>query len=251
MMEPAPDVLARADRRIEQRLVEYRSLVDAEPPTALTPAQVEERSTISLSEMGNPHVDAFRELRTRLIAATRNDDGIIILVAPVSRGSGGSFVARNLAAAFAFDDATSAVLVDCDLFAASQHETMRVEADKGGLVNYLENPSTLVGSMLYHTGIPRLLLLPAGISSGDHAEYLSSFRMRLLVDVLRSRSPLRHVILDSPPVNGAPDARILADLADVVILVSGYGRDRPEQIARAAANFDPHKFAGVVFNEGA
>ena len=37
---------------------------------------------------------------------------------------------------------------------------------------------------------------------------------------------------------------------DVVVLVAGYGRDTPAAIAQAAANFDPKKFAGVVFNEG-
>ena len=47
-----------------------------------------------------------------------------------------------------------------------------------------------------------------------------------------------------------PDARILADLADVVVLVAGYARDTPATIAQAASNFDPRKFAGVIFNEG-
>ena len=61
---------------------------------------------------------------------------------------------------------------------------------------------------------------------------------------------IRDRFLDSPPVIGSPDARILADLADVVVLVAGYGRDTPPTIAQAAANFDPAKFAGVIFNEG-
>ena len=46
-------------------------------------------------------------------------------------------------------------------------------------------------------------------------------------------------------MKGSPDARILADLADFVVLVAGYGRDTPSTIAQAAANFDPAKFAGV------
>ena len=58
--------------------------------------------------------------------------------------------------------------------------------------------------------------------------------MRLLLDSLRSRYPDRYMFLDSPPVRGAPDARILADLADVVVLVTGYGRDTPAAIAQAA-----------------
>jgi hypothetical protein len=43
----------------------------------------------------------------------------------------------------------------------------------------------------------------------------------------------------------------LSELADVVVLVAGYGRNTPAEIAAAAANFDPAKFAGVIFNESA
>ena len=246
----SPDFLARADERIVERLVANRSITRITETTALSPAQMQERAIISPARMGQPQVDAFREVRTRLLAVA-NDNNIVTLVASVSRGSGGSFVARNLAAAFAFDETKSAVLIDCDIYRPSQHSTMRIEPFKGGLVNYLEDPSTFIADMLYETGIPRLRLIPAGDSPTHNAEYFSSFRMRLLVDSLRSRYPDRYLFLDSPPVRGAPDARILADIADVVVLVAGYGRDSPDEIARAAANFDPNKFAGVVFNEGA
>ena len=57
------------------------------------------------------------------------------------------------------------------------------------------------------------------------------------------------MFLDSPPVIGSPDARILADLADLVVLVAGYGRDTPGAVNKALANFDPNKIAGVVFNQ--
>lgn len=245
----SPDFLSRTDEKLVERLVANRSITRIAETTALSPAQMQDRAIISPTSMGQPQVDAFREVRTRLLAAS-NDSNIVTLVAPVSRGSGGSYVARNLAAAFAFDDTKSAVLIDCDLYRPSQHTTMRINPFKGGLVNYLEDPATFIADMLYETGIPRLRLVPAGAAPKRNSEYFSSFRMRLLVDSLRSRYPDRYLFMDSPPVLGAPDARILADIADVVVLVAGYGRDSPDDVARAAANFDPSKFAGVVFNEG-
>lgn len=244
-----PDFLSRTDEKLVERLVANRSITRIAETTALSPSQMQDRSIISPTSMGQPQVDAFREVRTRLLAAS-NDSNIVTLVAPVSRGSGGSYVARNLAAAFAFDETKSAVLIDCDLYRPSQHTTMRINPFKGGLVDYLEDPATFIADMLYETGIPRLRLVPAGAPPKRNSEYFSSFRMRLLVDSLRSRYPDRYLFMDSPPVRGAPDARILADIADVVVLVAGYGRDSPDEIARAAANFDPGKFAGVVFNEG-
>lgn len=215
----------------------------------LTPAQMQERSLVCRTASFKPQIDAFREVRTRLLAVAK-DLNITTLVAPVSRGSGGSFIARNLAATFAFDEAKSALLLDCDLFQSSQHTAMRIDANRGGLVDYLENADLRIADVLYETGIPRFRVIPAGSAPQLGVEYFSSFRMRLMLDSLRSRYPDRYLFIDSPPVRGAPDARILADLADVVVLVAGYGRDSPEAIARAAANFDPNKFSGVVFNEG-
>ena len=215
---------------------------------ALTPLQLEDRDTIYRSDRERREVDAFRELRTRLLAIAEGN--FVTLVAPVSRGSGGSFVARNLATAMAFDESRAAILVDCDVRYPSQHTTMQLPRLGSGLIDYLEGREDDAEGLLYGTGIARLQLLPTGNSRETGAEYFSSSRMRLLLDNLRSRDSGCHVFLDSPPVRGAPDARILASLADVVVLVAGYGRDTPAAIAEAASSFDQKKFAGVVFNEG-
>lgn len=216
--------------------------------TSLTPTQLEDRAIIHRGGASRPEVDAFRELRTRLLSAV--EGSFVALVAPVSSGSGGSFVARNLATAMAFDETKSALLVDCDLRHPTQAHTMQIQTQAGGLVEYLEDPDADLGEVVYETGVTGLRLIPAGRPREIGAEYFSSVRMRLLLDSIRSRHPNCYVFLDGPPVRGTPDARILADIADVVILVAGYGRDTAASIAQAAANFDPGKFAGVVFNEG-
>jgi protein-tyrosine kinase len=233
---------AVSDERSSQR-----SIAPAPEPVMLTSSQLEERAIIHRTAVSRPEVDAFRELRTRLLAAV--EGSFVALVAPVSSGSGGSFVARNLATALAFDDTKSALLVDCDLRHPSQHVTMKIDTPTG-LVEYLEDPEGDLSDVIYETGVQGLRLIPAGTSREIGAEYFSSARMRLLLDSIRSRHPNCYVFLDGPPVRGTPDARILADIADVVILVAGYGRDTAASIAQAAANFDPNKFAGVVFNEG-
>lgn len=225
-----------------------RAIAPVSATGTLTAAQLQDRATIYRTDVARPEVDAFRELRTRLLAVAEGN--FITLVAPVSPGSGGSFVARNLAAAFAFDASKSALLIDCDLQHPSQHRTMRVEATNGGLIDHLDDPALGADDVIYPTGVARLALLPTGTSRETGSEYFSSRRMRLLLDSLRSGHPERYMILDAPPVRGNPDARILADLADVVVLVAGYGCDTPDGIAQAAAGFDPAKFAGVVFNEG-
>ena len=219
-------------------------------PMALTPAQLAERAIIPFVDGANRQlVDSFRQLRTRLLA-TYNDN-FITLVTSVSPGSGGDFVARNLAISLTLDQSKTALLVDCNLRHPTQAAAMRIDTEHGGLIEYLEDTDAEVDNMIYATGVPRLKLLPAGRSSygSMEAEHFSSFRMRLLLDSLRSSYADRYIFLDGPPTLGAPDARMLSELADVVILVAGYGRNTLADITAAAANFDPQKFAGVVFNE--
>ena len=189
-------------------------------------------------------IDAFRELGARLLAISR--DPLVVLVAPVTAGSGASHVARNLAATIASGEQQPAVLVDCDLRHPSQQAAFRVAPANGGLADYLEDAQRAPDNLLHDSGVPRLRLLPAGVPRDSDAGYSSPSRMRQLVDTLRDATPGCHVFLDAPPVRSGPGARNLSALADVVILVAGYGRDTPAAIAQAAANFDPGKFAGVV-----
>lgn len=214
----------------------------------LAPPQLEQQRMIHREESARRHSDAFRGIRTRLLALAGQGNFVTLVVA-VSPHSGGSFVARNLAAAFAFDEAKTSLLIDCNLRYPDQHKALGVDATAGGLIDLLERPQIGIESVLYRTGVPRLRLIPAGRARENSGEYFSSFHMRSVVDSLRGRYPDRYVFLDGPSIKGSPDARILSDLADFVVVVAGYGRDTPASIQQAVANFEPGKLAGVVFNQ--
>ena len=234
---------------LTQRASASRSIARMVEAHELTPRQLEERSLIHREDRVRRQADAFREVRTRLLALGAGQN-FITLVVSVSPGSGGSFVARNLAAAFAFDEAMTSLLIDCHFRHPGQHKALGVDTVRGGLVDYLDHPSIGIDSILYPTGVARMRLIPAGRPREMRGEYFSSFRMRAVLDSLRSRYPDRYLFLDGPAVKGSPDARLASELADFVVLVAGYGRDTPTAITHAAAVFDPEKFAGVVFNEG-
>src|SRR5690606_24178852 len=63
---------------------------------ALTPRALEDRQLIHRSDSVRAQADAFRSLRTKLLALGEGRK-TVILVTPVQPGCGGSFVARNLA----------------------------------------------------------------------------------------------------------------------------------------------------------
>lgn len=233
---------------MQRRVNGTRSIALMSETQSLAPAQMEARRLIHREYVESGMTDAFREIRTRLLELS-NGENFTTLVVPVSLGSGGSFVARNLALSFAFDPAKTALLIDCDLRHPCQDRAFGLAADQHGLTDYLEDPSLGIEPILHHTGVPRLRVIPAGRPAEIQEEYLSSFRMRAVIDSLRCRYPDRYLFLDGPPIKGAPDARILSDLADFVVVVVGYGRDSAAAVNQAVAGFDPAKLAGLVFNE--
>ncbi|HEX7801961.1 MAG TPA: polysaccharide biosynthesis protein [Pseudoxanthomonas sp.] len=247
MVEPTVNQDSDRPQGSLRRVDAARSLALLDEPKALTTRELEDRRVIHRNDSVREQADAFRELRTRLLAAG-GERNFVTLVAPVSHGCGGSFVARNLAAAFAFDDTKTSLLIDCDVLHPSQHSALRVDTSSGGLMDYLEDGSLDVAKVLYRTGVPRLRLIPSGRQRETTGESFSSFRMRAMIDSVRSRYSDRYIILDSPSVLGSPDARILSELADLVVLVAGYGLVTPEKIEAALASFPPEKVAGVVFN---
>lgn len=225
-----------------------RSIVRMAEPQALSPQQLQERRLIHSAPSSRVQSDTFREIRTRLLGMA-GPGNFITLVAAVSPRSGASFVARNLAAAFALEESRTSLLIDCNLRYPAQQQALAVDAAHGGLAEYLEAPERGVAPMIYATGVPRLRLIPAGGARESSGEAFSSTPMRHLLEELQHRYLDRYLFLDGPAVNGSPDARILADLADFVVLVAGYGRDTPAAITQAAIHFPPEKFAGVVFNQ--
>lgn len=233
---------------IARRASGSRSIAKIVEPRVLSRRMLEDRRLIHPEQSARTQVDAFREIRTRLLALG-GERNFITMVAPISPCSGGSFVARNLAAAFAFDEAKTALLIDCNLRNPSQHTALGVDAKRPGLIDYLEHPQIGIEKILHHTGIPRLRLIPNGRKREMSSEYFSSFGMQSLLDSLHGRYADRYIFLDGPAVKGSPDARILSELADFVVLVTGSGRDNPSLIRKHVADFDPRKLAGVVVNQ--
>jgi Mrp family chromosome partitioning ATPase len=196
-------------------------------------------------------IDAFRELRTRLMAkaAAANLSHFTTLVVPVSEDSGGSFVARNLAATFTLQGSGS-LLIECNFRNPSQNEALRPQGEPEGLFDFLARTDTVpVGIPVRPTVIPGMYLIPAGpceTTFAGQVDVLSSAAMKELLSRLRDYPC--YVVLDAPPVLGSPDARILSELADFVVLVVRSGQSTIQDIAKATEAFDRKKLAGVAFN---
>lgn len=191
-------------------------------------------------------VDAFRVLRTKLIQKS-GAGNMVLMVTAVTSGDGATFVARNLAVSFAFDESKTGLLVDCNLRHSTLMSRSGAEMNQG-LTDYLEAADMPVEKIIYEVGIPRLRLIPAGTRREVSREYFTSLRMRQLLEAIKLRYAERYVILDTPAITESADTRILAELADYVLLVVPYGKISETQILAAARAIGAQKLAGIVFN---
>lgn len=192
--------------------------------------------------------DAFRHLRTNLFQRTESRN-IVVMVSAVTADGGASFVSLNLAAAIAFDESATALLVNCNLHDPTLDELVQArQAPAPGLTDLLTGEEQQVERIIHPIGIPRVRLIPAGSKSPSAMEYFTMPRLRHLLHELRKRYRERTVILDAPPITEAADARILSQLCDYVLLVVPYGRVTNVQVAAAAQAVGKDKLIGCVLN---
>ena len=236
--QTSTDLTQRANSRAEiARMEESSPITDEEMA----------RSKVIHSDMPDGRVlNAFRELRTKIVQKSINGNGII-MVTGVSFGDGTSFVARNLAAAFALDESKTALLLDCN-FKNPQISTTKTSAGLLGLTDYLESEEVPVEKIIHQAGINRMRLIPSGAHCEVPAEYFTSVRMSKLLTQLKQRYPERYVILDTPPITESADTTIVAAMGDHVLLVVPHGKVTQAQVEAAVKSIDKNKLLGVVFN---
>jgi len=188
----------------------------------------------------------FREIRTKMLALSEGQN-FIAMVTSVGNDGGASFVALNLATAFAFEESKTSILIDCNLRHPSLHEMVALNHSKG-LTDYLEDTEIAIEEIIYPSGLPRMRMIPVGRKQESVAEYFTSVRMKKFLDNVHSRYMDRFILLDSPPIGESVDARILAELCDFVVLVVEYGKVTQSKLRAAVDNIGKDKLAGVVFN---
>jgi len=235
-------VLKRNEVDLAERAKRASEIAQMRHEYLLSPAAVRENRIISSSNINEPAANAFRDLRRSVFHFTEKSDPIV-MVTGVAGDVGSTFVARNLAAAIALEEVSTALYVDCNIRNAQSGP----EDTRYGLTDYLESMDVSEDEIIQQTGILRLRKIGAGRSRELPGEYFSSSRLRNLFQNVATRYPDRSVIIDGPPVS--TDTAILADLCDAVLLVLAFGRSTEQQVANALSVLGPEKIMGCVFND--
>lgn len=190
--------------------------------------------------------ECFKQLRAKIL--TRNSDSPprTIMVTSPQPLDGKTTVAAALAINIAQGINEHVMLVDCDLRRPSMHKLLGLNPHEG-VREYLE-AGTSVAPYLMKTPLKKLTLLPAGKPPSNPSELLSSEKMAMLVQELKSRYEDRYIIFDAPPSQFTAEVTFLAPMMDGVLLVIRSGKTVRELLLKAAENIGTHRILGVVFN---
>ena len=225
---------------------------------ARNPAQVSahERPSGGLAE-------STRGLRTSLTFVGVDEPVRCLLVTSPGQGDGKSFVAANLAAAYA-QAGFSTVLVSADLRRPRLESLFPGVAPGPGLSEVIagltDAPSTnghgeaaagdaALTQALRRTQVDGLRFLPAGKLPPNPAELLGSRRALSVLEALSRLADV--VIIDSPPLLAVTDAAVLAPHVDGVVLVAAPGRTHRGALARTVGMLSGKgvRLLGVVLNQ--
>jgi succinoglycan biosynthesis transport protein ExoP len=182
--------------------------------------------------------EAFRNLRAFLMnSGGPAESNIIALTSAVPR-EGKSLTSLCLARTLALSG-SRVVLVDCDL--RQRGVTKLVGENEVGIVEVVEKGLS-VREALVHDPRTSLFILPA---SGRSVPY-DLFNNPATDEVLRQlANQFDYVILDTPPILGVADARILAAKADRVLYIAQWNKT-PLRAAQAAVDILQESGANVV-----
>lgn len=174
----------------------------------------------------------------------------VIMVTSGGGGEGKTFTAINLALSIAAEKDYDALLVDTDPGRSGVLEMLGLSAGLG-LVDVLEDPQRDIESVILHTNVEGLSVLPAGRHHPLGPELLASNRMRALLSDLAVRNRKQIIILDSFPVLVASEPSVLAKYTGQIVFVVGANQATTAATSEALAIVKICPNVGFVLNKAA
>lgn len=165
----------------------------------------------------------------------------------VNRGAGCSWVCARAAEALGEQEAGSVCVVDANFRTPSLHAFFGQE-NRTGFADAVRD-SRPITEFARRAGDGNLWVIPAGTTGPEPNGALHPGRLRNRVTELRGA--FDHVLIDTPAVEAYPDAVMLAQLTDGVILVVGSNSTRRETARIAKESFEAAKvpMLGAVLNK--
>lgn len=205
-----------------------------------------DRDLVAYQKPKSVVTESYRAIRTSILFASPEDKPLkIILVTSSFPQEGKSFFTVNLSTVFSQVN-ERVVLLDLDMRRPRLNKVFKVEL-KNGLTNFLIGTASLE-QIIKPTFVTNLSIITAGDIPPNPSELLTSSKIKTLFEELKSK--FDRVIVDSPPILGAADTSLLANITDGVILVIKGGSTHMQAALRAKEKVTEARgrILGVVVN---
>jgi len=201
---------------------------------------------IELYRHKNPIVnDAYDRLVAGIHLYKKNKDYRTFTVTGCQPGAGATTIAISLAVSMAISG-WKTLLVDTDMKKGVNHKRLSKETQYG-LSHHLRGGAPLE-QIIYKTNYQNLDYVACGDVQENAVELLCSSGFDAFLTRVKAQYDV--VIFDSPSLNAAVDAGILAARTDAVILVAQQGKTRTTQIQAARRELQNvgANLLGIVMN---
>lgn len=144
------------------------------------------------------------------------------------------------------------LLIDCDVRKSVKYKKLN-DKISAGLANYLvqdgDEGSLKVEDIIYSTNINNLSYIPCGNCDESSTRILCSTRMNKLLEEVKEKFDC--IIFDFPSLAVVPDAQILFNAVDGIVLLAALGETRKKQIKEAKLKVAPYldKYYGIIINK--
>lgn len=141
------------------------------------------------------------------------------------------------------------LLVDCDVRKAIKYKKLNAEATTGLADYLLKDSGVMLDEFVYNTNIDNLAYVPCGEYSEKSTRILCSPKLADFVEAARDTYDC--VIFDFPALTIVPDAQILFQQVDGIVLLASLGETRKKQIKEAKLKIKPYadKYYGMIVNK--
>jgi tyrosine-protein kinase Etk/Wzc len=209
---------------------------------SVEPIVVNENSRSAISEQ-------FRAIRTNMqFLHGKNTPGVgkVTLFTSSMSGEGKTFVASNLATAFAISGKKT-VLLEFDLRKPKVSKYLKLE-NNIGLSNFLIGKVNLLDIIQAMTINPNLSIIGSGPIPPNPSELLLQDEIDVLFSYLKQN--FDEIVVDAPPIGLVTDAQILSRIADTTIYIVRQEVTFKEQVKHLDLLYKSHKIPklNVILN---
>ena len=193
-------------------------------------------------------VENYKKLRTKLMYKTREEKGKVILVTSVMENEGKSTVATNIALTLA-QKSDKVILLDGDMRRPAVYKILEKRLKREQEIGEYLNGNIPLDGVIHYDKNSGLHLLIGSKHYSNSTEMVSGERLRTLMKVVQRLAD--YVVIDSPPTSLMADAEVLAEYADVSLLVVRQGMASARYINDTIDILDEghSELLGCIFND--